>query len=522
MAWEALRYFNLYRIILSGLFVFLVWNRDLPPPLGAYEGALFAAIAIIHFIAAIVAQLLVETRAISYTAQVICQVLLDIGAITVYMYASGGVSSGAGMLLAVSIALGSTLTVGRTALFFAGVASCAVLLEEAYLWVDSTLPAPNYTQAGLLGAAFFAIAILGHVLARRLRATEALAAQRGADIEGLERLNERIVQRMRSGVVVLDSEQRVRLANNAAAALLGLEAPTPSAPLALIAPQLSEHLGKQHRGGPTTQLLRTDTRSTDLLVSRAELGPGAAAVSLIFIEDAAATRQRAQHLKLASLGRLAAGIAHEIRNPLSAISHAAQLLSESTARSEEDERLTAIIRGHSARVNRIIENVLAIGRRQPSVPETFAILPWLGAFVTEFSERMQIVPEQVTVSAAPADIEVVMDRSQMHQVLWNLCENGLRVSRATPALELRAGIKAIAETPYLDVIDQGSGIAASVADAIFEPFVTGSAGGTGLGLYIAAELCECNQATLSLHANTSAGCCFRISFPHPQRQQWSP
>jgi two-component system sensor histidine kinase PilS (NtrC family) len=172
-------------------------------------------------------------------------------------------------------------------------------------------------------------------------------------------------------------------------------------------------------------------------------------------------------------------------------------------------------------VNRIVENVLAIGRRERSVPETFALLPWLRAFATELTERMDLAPEQVTTSAHPADIVVVMDRSQLRQVLWNLCENGLRVSHGTPALELRAGLKPVSDTSFLDVIDHGPGIRPEVAEALFEPFVTGSPGGTGLGLYIAAELCECNQATLSLHANTPEGCCFRIGFPHLQRQQWS-
>ncbi len=514
----ALRFFNLYRVTLSGLFVLLVWNRNLPPPLGGYDGALFASTASLHFVLACLAQILVETRPAYYTAHVLGQVLLDIGAITVYMYASGGVGSGVGMLLAVSIALGALLTAGRTALFFAGVATSAVLLEEVFLWASAPIPMANYTHAGLLGTAFFTTALLGHVLAERLRASEALAAQRGADIEGLERLSERIVQRMRSGVLVIDAADRVRLANDAAIALLGREGPLPASPLSVLAPELSLHLANRQRRGPAAQLLRTGNRTTDLLISAADLGRGAL---LVFIEDAAAIHQRAQRLKLGSLGRLAAGIAHEIRNPLSAISHAAQLLSESAARAEEDARLTRIIQGHSARVNRIVENVLAIGRREPSLPEAVAMGPWLSAFVTELKERMGLAQDSITVAVEPADMEAVMDRSQLHQVLWNLCENGLRVSRGTPALEFHAGIKPLAETPYLDIIDHGPGIPAEIAEAIFEPFVSGRPGGTGLGLYIAAELCECNQATLSLHANSPSGCCFRISFPHPQRQQWS-
>ncbi|MDQ3563067.1 MAG: ATP-binding protein [Pseudomonadota bacterium] len=521
-AWTALRYFGLYRLILSGFFTVIVWTGQLPPPLGEHDPGVFAAAVCAYLLFAILAQIGVEIRPHRFGAHVLGQVLTDIVMLTAMMYASGGVTSGMGMLLLISIALGSMLTEGRTAFLFAGAASIAVLCEEAYFWLYGNALTANYTQAGFLGSTFFATALLGHALAGRLRASEALAARRGADVAHLERLNEQIVQRLRSGIVVLDATGRVRLVNESAQVLLGLAQPVPVAPqpLAMLAWDLAQQLDSWPSHAPPSQILRTASRGTDLLVSRAELGSGPAAATLVFIEDAAAMRQRAQQLKLASLGRLTASIAHEIRNPLGAISHAAQLLSESNGHTAEDRYVTRIIKGHSERVNRIIENVLTIGRRDRSAPEIFAAKPWLEGFVSEFTARMQLPSERVLVHTEPEDIEIVMDRSQLHQVLWNLCENGLRYSQGTPALELRCGVKPISETPFLDVIDHGTGIPEDIADSIFEPFVSKNSPGSGLGLYLASELCECNQAALSLHENSASGCCFRISFAHPQRQQW--
>lgn len=516
-----LRYFSLYRLALATLFLILVWSRGLPAPLGTDHPVLFGTVAHVYFGLAVLGQIALETRAARESAQVLGQVLLDIAAVTLFMYASGGVGSGFGTLLVVSIAIGGLLTEGRIAYLCAGFATWAVLAEELCRWLDSDLRAADYTQAGLLGAAFFATAYVGHGLARRLRASEARAARQAADLENLARLNERIVQRMRSGILVLDRDSRVRLMNDAALALLGRARPSSGQRLTEHWPEFEAHARAWDRGqAAATRLLRSPASDAEVLVSLAALAPGSREGTLVFVEDAAETRQRAQQLKLASLGRLTASIAHEVRNPLGAISHAAQLLSESEATNEEDRRLMRIIQDHSGRVNRIIENVLRIGRRDGTAPEVFAIEPWLTAFVADLIERRQLASEQVLLALDHGDIRVVMDPTQLHQVLWNLCENALRYCSGSPLLTLRCGRKPISDRPYLDVIDGGPGIPEDIARHVFEPFVSRDSTGTGLGLYIASELCECNQATLNLHANGPNGCTFRIDFAHPGRQQW--
>ena len=344
---------------------------------------------------------------------------------------------------------------------------------------------------------------------------------RPPNLENLARLNERIVQRMRSGILVLDADSRVRLMNDAALALLGRARPLSGQQLTEHWPEFEAHARAWDSGqAAATRLLRSPARDAEVLVSLAALAPGSREGTLVFVEDAAETRQRAQQLKLASLGRLTASIAHEVRNPLGAISHAAQLLSESEATNEEDRRLMRIIQDHSGRVNRIIENVLRIGRRDGTASEVFAIEPWLRTFVADLIERRQLASEQVLLAVEPGDIRVVMDPTQLHQVLWNLCENALRYSAGSPLLTLWCGRKPISDRPYLDVMDHGPGIPEDIAAHVFEPFVSRDSTGTGLGLYIASELCECNQASLNLHANGPNGCTFRIGFAHPGRQQW--
>ncbi|MCI0590722.1 MAG: HAMP domain-containing histidine kinase, partial [Gammaproteobacteria bacterium] len=221
------------------------------------------------------------------------------------------------------------------------------------------------------------------------------------------------------------------------------------------------------------------------------------------------------------LGRLTASIAHEIRNPLGAISHAGQLLSESRSLAPEDDRLLRIIIEQSARMNDIIEDIMHIKPRASTTPKSIKVQPWLEAFVDEFTSRQQIPRAAIMIAGDSEDMEVTMDASQLHQVLWNLCENGLRYSKGIPLLEINYGLRRETERPHLDVIDHGTGIPEEFAEQLFEPFFTTEPQGTGLGLYIARELCESNQASLSLYANTKEGCCFRISFAHPGRQHLS-
>lgn len=518
--WSALRYFNLYRIVIAGVFTMLSLSGKLPPNLSDVDARLFVATALAYLTFATAGLVSAEYRSLSYRVQVYAGVLADVIATTILMHAAGGVTSGIGMLLVVSVGGACLLASGRAAVFFAALASMAMLGETFFGTLKHGYPDAYYTQAGLLGAACFGTAILASALAARARQSEALAAARALDIQHLSRLNEHIVRRMRAGIMVLDRDGAVVLANDAAAEILGRETGHVSGALAGISTPLEEVYRQWLRSGENPAATIVGHGSINALVSFTEFGASEPEQhgTLVFLEDAAETRQRAQQLKLASLGRLTASIAHEIRNPLGAISHAAQLLSESPDLTSSDRRLTDIVLQQSRRVNSIIENVMTIGRRHDVVSESFALKPWLEAFGAELEERHALADGDLELRWLADPITVKMDKGQLHQVLWNLSENGLRYGQQQPRLRFEAGIIEINGRPFLDVFDSGPGLNEAIADRLFEPFATSEASGTGLGLYIARELCESNQASLQL-VERRQGCRFRIVFAHPGRSQ---
>ena len=516
--WRALRLFSLYRIILSGFLLVLIVSGHLPDPFGKNVPGMFRAGVVGYLIVAVALLFLVQYRRPPFRQQVFAQIMVDFIVFGVLMYASGGVASGIALLLVMSVAAGSLLLIGRTAYVFAAAGSLVILLVELFVFLEKKDYTTDFTQAGLLGAVLFATASVAHILAVRIRETEALAARRGEDLASLSRMNARIIQRMRSGLLVLDNKGIVRLANVSASRFLGVSGELNGLPLNKISPELARLLQQWNTGEQATSIIRPRDGSTDTQVSFTFLGQDRGAEILIFMEDAAMMRQKAQHLKLASLGQLTASIAHEIRNPLGAISHAGQLLSESPQLQAADQRLLQIIGEHSTRVNQIIENILKLGRRDDSVPESFMIRPWLEKFIGDLKLQHDLSEAEIIFSVEPTNIRVTIDQSQFHQILSNLCENALRYSTRDPRINLRCVIQTDSNRPSLEVIDQGSGIDKKKVDQIFEPFFTDRTAGTGLGLYIARELCETNQALLTLDKNTEAGCCFRVTFAHPDKQ----
>ncbi|HFE32639.1 MAG TPA: PAS domain-containing protein [Gammaproteobacteria bacterium] len=515
--WRPLRYLNLYRILLASLFVSSFFIDDNLPQLGSHDPHLFIAVSAVYLLLAGIASFAIHWRWLAFQPLAYGLVVLDIIALTLLMRASGGIASGLGMLLVVAIAGNSLLLGGRTSILFAAIATLAVLAEQVYAQISQALPA-NYTQAGILGATLFATAFLAHVLSRRIRESEELAARRGVDLANLAQLNQHVIQRMQSGIIVVDAHSRIRLMNESAWHMLGLPpmGSTTNRSLKLLSPELAEQLDTwRHHELSEPRIFRSDGQSSDLLPSMTALGSDEQAGTLIFLEDTARMAQQAQQMKLASLGRLTASIAHEIRNPLGAISHAEQLLAETVPDNPSDRRLLEIIHSNTSRVNDIIENVLQLSRRDRAKPENLPLKQWLEHFITEFTLSQGCDPEDISIHVEPGDITIRMDASQLHQILWNLCQNGLRYSRnypGQPKLELRGGQQPGSSHPELDIIDHGPGIDPEDVQHIFEPFFTTDAKGSGLGLYIARELCEGNAARLSYIAIPTGGSCFRIEF----------
>jgi two-component system sensor histidine kinase PilS (NtrC family) len=370
----------------------------------------------------------------------------------------------------------------------------------------------------------FLVALLAWPLATRLRDTEATVRRQQVDLANLAQLSQYIVQNLRESIVVVDHENRIRLINESAAQMLGDRAAYPGALLGEASPQLLYLLEtwRQHSSNPvaTAQTFVAADGGNIIQPHFAPLGGAEPSPVIVFLEDTDLLAAKIQQSKLAGLGRLSASIAHEIRNPVGAMSHAAQLLAESTSLSDEDKRLAEIVRTNGDRVRQIIENVMSMARREGSRPERLVLGAWLEKFRDEFSATMQIAPERLAISSLLGDVEVQVDPSQLRQIVWNLCENAVKYGSGEPGaglVELRVGRMASTARPVLEVADRGPGIAAQHREKIFEPFFTGHEKGTGLGLFLARELAQTNGATLIYEPRTSGGSLFRIVFRDPER-----
>ena len=232
--------------------------------------------------------------------------------------------------------------------------------------------------------------------------------------------------------------------------------------------------------------------------------------------------ERVQQSKLAALGRLSASIAHEIRNPVGAMSHASQLLRESPAIGSDDKHLTDIIQKNAVRVSQIIDTVLELSRRDKTRQERLQLDAWLETLANEFRDTLQLAPQRLRLTSDLPTVQVHFDPSHLHQVVWNLCDNAVKHGAGDrgDTVELRAGRVPTSGRPYLEVADRGPGIDAADAERIFEPFFTNGVGGTGLGLFISRELCQTNGAMLLFEPRPGGGSLFRVIFADPQRWEW--
>ncbi|HEY0634209.1 MAG TPA: ATP-binding protein [Gammaproteobacteria bacterium] len=510
--WRPLRLFGLYRVILASFFILLYMSNNLPLPLTGSSHELFHRFSLVYLLLAIIAMIGCLQRTPRLLVQLYAQVMFDIIFLTLLMHVSGGIVGGVGMLLVISVAIASMIAPGRSAGLFASLATIALLLEQIYatLLGGST----NYTQAGLLGAALFTTAFVANVLGRRARESEALAKQRGIDLANMEQLADYVIQQMQTGVLVVDGDQRVRLMNGSARELLNVAPDLRGAvTLGILSAELQHSLQAWRLGtienANIPQLRDVPQQVLPRFKAIEQRQQGGV---MIFLEEVSRSAHQAQQLKLASLGRLTAGIAHEVRNPLGAISHAGELLGESPHLDSNDRRLVQIIIEQSRRMNIIIENVMQLGRRDRARPVMIPLHPWLHRFLDDYLLSTQTPAEAVRLVTPPETLAVEFDPGHLQQILWNLCQNGLRHSGdgANPRLELLAGLT-LTGRPYLDVIDHGPGVPAENLGSIFEPFFTTASRGTGLGLYIARELAECNFAQLRYQPRDGMSC-FRLSF----------
>ncbi|MHC8317733.1 sensor histidine kinase [Pseudomonas sp. LB3P31] len=516
-AQRLLRLYHLYRLSVGITLVLLISSNMDSQLLSRVNGDLLRNGSWLYLVLNIL--LVVFQENTRRPTQLFALALVDVLLLCVLFYAGGGVASAIGNLLIVSVAISNTLLRRRIGLLIAAIGALGIV-GSGFLLSFSHLTSPNdYLQVGTLGALCFAAALLVQGLSRRLEVSETLAEQRASEVMGLEALNALILQRMRTGILVIDEARRIQLANHSALSLSG-EASLEGRSLDETFPVLVERL-QLWLSNPTLrpQSLRVERNGLELQPSFIALERSPQQQTLIFLEDLAQIAQQAQQLKLVALGRLTASISHEIRNPLGAISHAAQLLQESEELKGADRRLTQIIQDHSQRMNRVIENVLQLSRREQTVAQRLDLKSWLEQFVDENREGAA-EGQTLHLNIGAGDFKTLMDPNQLTQILDNLLQNAWRHSaqlHSQAQVWLELFIDPHSQLPVLEVLDNGPGVPAQSQVHLFEPFFTTSTQGTGLGLYLSRELCESNQARLDFKPRQGGGC-FRITFAHGRKQ----
>lgn len=510
--WRSLHYFNLYRMTVAGVFVvsFAMFGTTLP--FGAGNPSLFLAVSIAYVMFSVLAAITVSVRSPRFEMQLGTDIIADILFVTILMHLSGGIRSGLGLLLVVSLAATGMIGRGRLAMFYAALASIALLLEQSYRIATLGADSWGYFQSGLLSMGFFATAWLAHALAKHLVASEQVVRQRGVDIANLAHINQLVIQDMQDGVVVVDAKCRVRQCNVQAGKLLGAAQPKRGEiSLSDYSPLLAERF-RQWRDDPRANFepLRVEATNRQIRTRFVPVGGEELLGAVIFLEDLSRIRAQAQQFKLAALGRLTANIAHEIRNPLSAISHGAELLQEERHLDDTQSRLLRIIHDNAQRIDRIVQDVLQLNRRDRIHIEALDSASFLRNFVEEF-RLVEKIPGNVFAVEADAGRAFCFDRMHLHQVLWNLCRNAWRhCQQQNASIRLRVAPAAYPDMVYLDVVDDGPGVDRELQPQLFEPFFTTSSGGAGLGLYIAREICEANGAALE-YVERARGAQFRVS-----------
>jgi len=494
---RSLFYFNLYRLVVASVFVCVVFFYGGTLSFGSERPGLFAWVAVAYLLVAALFFGTLDWVRRRFNLYLSVQVATDILALTLLMHASGGARSGLSFMLLVVVAGAGLVGEGRLTLFYAALAALAVQFEQGYRILVMGGDQSDFLQAGITSIGFFATAITARLLARRVVVNAALARSRGLALADQQRINQRVIRDMQDGVLVVDAEARVSQHNPQAEALLGVRVAGSS--LVALSAELDGFF-RRWRGQAVEAGESFRAPASGRLLRARFMPAGEGGIALIYLEDMDKVQAQAQQLKLAALGRLTANIAHEIRNPLSAVSHAAELLADEQ-RADMKARLIGIIGDNSQRINRLVSEVLELGRRDRAQPEPLRLREVIERFVEEHAERETKVREAVAVLVEPADLHFWFDRAHFDRVLWNLVANALRHASGQPGSIRIEGRAARGGRSELHVIDDGAGIAPDLRVQVFEPFFTTHASGTGLGLYIARELCEANGAALEILDN---------------------
>ena len=447
---------------------------------------------------------------------------VDALVLTTLLYFSGGNDLQVILLFLVQVAAAFMLVRSNQAILLTIFAITLVIYQQFYQTLKSDVNYALVNNVASMAISFIGVAYLSYTLSKRLKQIERLSERQVNEVNALNAINNKIVQIIDQGVVVLSHDLEIFIANDTAIDQLHLPKTLDNFNLPDISPLLAARLAPVIEQPEATLIVRLDvpTTRTPLAVGiepnnqsfndlRLRITQLRQQYAIIFIEDLRHELSRAQQLKLASLGQLSASIAHEIRNPLATISQASQLLMEEvneadSGLSDDNILLYEMIYHQTIRVNKIIEDVLKLSRQQR--PNFVYIEPktWLNDFIQQNFSGHDIFLHCHT------DKGFMFDNHQLAQILVNLINNGLRFSSKTqPHAFVTLEVYEFGKSIHIDVIDTGHGVAKENIEYLFNPFFTTDNQGTGLGLYLSQAFCQANYANLE-YVPSERQTCFRI------------
>ena len=522
--WRGLRFFNAYRLVLAALLLgthaFLQAKRSSDYFTNPQNFDLFTILAAVYTVLGFLFIAADELRSGAYTARLKLGIVLDLVFLSLLGALDSSPINNLHILMIVSMAYASLLLGGRESLVYASLGS--LLLLSMNFWGDRFGIQLNvsFPHAGLNGLALFAVAILASSLAKRANFNQQLAEQRGIDLANETQLNRLILEQSHEGVIVVDENHRIRYANPTATKFLRIPLPHigegshTRPPLANLNADLNNAL-HAWRDTPEQDLSETFISYPQRLYARLRpLAKDPQGPVAIFLQDDHALREKHQQEKLAAMGRLTASIAHEIRNPLSAIGQAGQLL-EQTAHNDEDRQMLGIVRSQVARINQLIENVLTTAKRKHAQAQHIHLTPWLSDLLQRYRAHTPLDNIKIDLTTE-STLCAQVDPGHLEQILIILLDNARQHGKpriGSQRIRIDACGVGSQKRPRIDIRDNGAGVPENMRNRLFEPFFSTHAQGHGLGLFIARELAEANQLSLNYHHDVHGERCFRITFP---------
>lgn len=499
-----------YRLALSLLLITLFLSGLGDNFLGASKPAIFITSGYIYLFICVTSMACYCLKILlPQDNHVLLLLVFDFIILATMIHSSNSAIGGLGYLLLIPMAIGSTFLRGKSSVGLAAFASILIMSPNLIDIFEGHERTQAVFTAGIAGILLFVTAISFRLLAKKIQSNEATIRQQTEFTEHVQGINQRVIETIEAGILVIDSEFNVLFINRAAQELLSRNQKfTQVSDIPQIHRLLSEWTNTQLL--PDELMLNLGV-NYNIKISFTDLSSNNIHSLMLYIEDKIDLTKEAQQLKLASLGRLTSSIAHEIRNPLGSISHASQLLDESENITQADQELLSMIQINTQRIDQTIRNILQFSRRKEAHTEIINLYSWLQKFIQQYKPHTQ---PNIQLTSQKQSTTVLVDPNHLQQIMTNLVENGFRHSQKEESdniVTLRLGFTPKNQLPYIDVIDEGNGIEEDQVDTIFEPFYTTKPTGAGLGLYLCKELCQANQADIIYMRKTDQHkSCFRL------------